>query len=335
MDATTARGVRRVLFATVVSALPLIAVQVASAQDELAPAKAAITQLKQLPGAVQQVMTVVRATNFGPFEISGSCGFDRQWYCFGQPCKTFNWSWKFPNYTWLKDALAGRYNNIATIGGQFDGHFAPVKTWLTVTLPDFVNHFDAVSKDMLAEETTYSNVASTPEQKDAATKAIQAHFNDLGARLDSGSEQLRAGVVSLSNYNNQLNSAIGQVTGLRNNMTQMLVNDTTHMNNTVDGWPCDADDARNQYNGIKNTVNTQFDRVLTSAQQYGVQSADTDRAVSVILGTVVNFRSRYQGIQQNLQAARVTPAGAVQALRLQVTINTWRDFANFARQQLQ
>ena len=118
-------------------------------------------------------------------------------------------------------------------------------------------------------------------------------------------------------------------------MEARFASDTEQMNKTLGDYPCGDGDARNQYNNIKGMVSGQFNQVVAAAQQYGVASAQTDQAVSLILGTVVNFRSRYQGIQQNLQAAKITPVGAVQALRLQVTVNTWQDFANFARQQLQ
>ena len=332
MSRTTAIG-RRFLLAAMALSLCAIADR-APAQEDLAPAKTAIVQLKQLPGSVQRVVAVIRTTNFGPFSIHGSCGYDSHWYCFGD-CKEFHWSWTFPGFAWLKEGLEQRYNNVANVAGQFDPNFAPVKNWLITTMPRFVTYLDGASKEMLANEQIVLSATASAEQKDAATKAIQSRFADIGTRLDEGSDQLRAGVVQLSNYNNQLNGALGQINAARQQMEQRFNSDTAQMNQKLGSYPCGDGDARNQYNGVKGTVTNQFNQVVSAAEQVGVVSGQTDKAVSLILGTVVNLRSRYHGIQQNLQAAKITPAGAVQALRLQVTVNSWQDFANFARQQLQ
>lgn len=56
-------------------------------------------------------------------------------------------------------------------------------------------------------------------------------------------------------------------------------------------------------------------------------------AVSVILGTVLTFQNRYQGIAQALNLAQISPAGAVQQLRINVAAAAWRDFAQYAETQ--
>src|SRR5271157_5170895 len=56
-------------------------------QVDFAPVEDAIGNLKGLRASVEKVLTVIRATNFGPFKISGSCGYDPQWWAFGMDTK--------------------------------------------------------------------------------------------------------------------------------------------------------------------------------------------------------------------------------------------------------
>lgn len=312
-------------------ALPLTAW---SQNDDFAPAKAAINNLKQLPSAVSQVQIVVQATFFGPFEISGSCGYDRQWYCFGQPCRTFNWWWKFPNYTWFKDSLAANYNQVSAVAGQFDNRFSPIKNWMVTTLPQFSQQFDQESSKMNAAGQVVMNPQSSPAAVAQAKTDILQSLDRINAGLQPGIEQLNSGISSMSNFNSQLNQSLQRVNNLRSTLDQVIAADSSSMNQKLAEYPCGSDDARNKYNGIKNTVTSQFQNVQNAAQSYGVVSNQTDQSVSLILGTVLNFQTRYQGISQALKNAQISPAGAIQQLRITVAAAAWRDFANYASQQM-
>lgn len=316
------------------AACALLTITLPGMAQDLSDAKGAIDKLKQLPGSVQKVREVVKAANFGPFAISGSCSYNWVWYCFGTNCTTFSWGWKFPNYAWLRGALDQRYQNIQSVSSQFDGRFSPVKSWLLNTLPGFSQQFDTTATRMQAEDATIRKAGATPAEIEKATLNILQALDQTTGSLHQGLDQLKAGTSGLAIFNRQLSGTFQTIESTRAGMEQMIGNDEKTMNQTLGGWPCGVDDARSGYNGIKTTVRSQFQNVVTAGQNFGLNSSQTDQSVSIILGRVLSLQNSYQNVLNNLRQAQITPAGAVQQLRLNVTVAAWRDLATYARQQL-
>lgn len=302
--------------------------------DEFANAKAAIDSLKQLPGSVSRVQALIQNTAYGPFEISGSCDYDRQWYCLGMACKTFHWRWSFPNYVWLKNSLAARYDQVSAVSQQFDSRFSPVRNWMLTSLPQFSQQLDQETAIMTAAGKVVSDPQASPAAVASARAEISASLQRILANLQPGLRQLNEGIASLSTFNSQLNQSLTRVNDLRGNLDSTINADKAKMNQELGNYPCGDGDARAQYSSIENTVTGQFQGVQNAAQSFGVTSNQTDTAVSVILGTVLNFQNRYQGIAQALNSAQLSPAGAVQQLRINVAAASWRDFAQYADSQL-
>jgi len=284
--------------------------------QDITLAKEGIGRLKGLPGSVQQVIAVVQATNFGPFETSGTCGYDSNWYCFGN-CWNYNWRWTFPNYTWLKTDLAARYDRARNQASQFDAAFSPVKTWLVVSLPEIGKQMELASTRMQGGDA--ANVKGAVAQLDT-------ELNASAGRLDSGFK-------SLSVFNRALNTLLEQASS-RDAMEGVISRDQAALNKKLAEYPCGADDARNKYNNIRDTVRAQFNQVAATGQKFGVTSAQTDKDVSVVLGTLLASQGSIASVLKNLQNASVTPAGAIQQLRLKVVSGQWRDLSDYARQQL-
>jgi uncharacterized phage infection (PIP) family protein YhgE len=303
------------------------------AQD-LTDGKGAIDRLKQLPGSVQKVREVVQAANFGPFEISGYCEYNWQWYCMFSNCNTWNWSWKFPNYTWLRSSLDQRYQSIQSVSAQFDARFLPVKSWLLNTLPAFSRQVDNISARIQAGDATIRKPGTPPAEVERARQDIIQAIDQLTGSLRQGSEQLSTGVSGLSAFNQQLNGSLQTLESARAGMEQMLSADQNNINRQMGSWPCGKDDALNGYNGIKTTVRTQFQNVIAAGRSFGLDSSQTDQSVSLILGRVLNLLNSYRNVLDSLRAAQITPAGAVQQLRLNVAAAAWRDLSTYARQQL-
>lgn len=316
--------------ALVLAALP------AAAQPEkfnVAPLKDAIGKLKQFPGAVEKVQAVIKGANFGPFEIGGECGFDRQWYCLGFPCKTLKWSWKFPGYNGLKSSLMDRYATVMSVSSQFDRRFSPVKEWLMQTVPDFSRQLEGAAGRMEKAQGVLSNSAATAAAKEAARKDILSALTDLDRSLARGSEQLKSGMTEMSEFNQQLSRAIGSVEGARPQMESMFAADEARMTENSRSWGCGQDDVRNQHRAVAASVRTQFEGAINAGKNLGLQSAESDKAVSTILGTILNFHAGYTAVLDSLESARVTPSVAVQRLHLDVAKSSWNELATYARQQ--
>jgi len=300
---------------------------------DFTPAKKAISDLKNLPGAVNSVISVINKTNFGPFPMSGSCGYDHAWYCLGMACKTFKWSWS-PDFKWLQSNLKNTYGNISNISSQFDTQFSPIKHWLLITLPAFTDEFNTEKTKIFSAEAIINAPNSTPEQIAAAKADILSSINKIIESLNQGAGELQTGTSTLSQFDQHLNSALNRVTSTKNSMDAMLNSSSDRLKKDIASWPCGTGDITNKFNGAKSIVRTQFQAVQDTAQKYGVVSSKTDMSTSVLLGVVVAIRFNYQSVLQDLQAAKISPAGAIQKLRLNVALAAWRDLAEYAKQQL-
>jgi hypothetical protein len=284
--------------------------------QDMATTKQAIVRMKALPASVQQVIAVIQKTNFGPFKLSGKCGYDSHWYCFGN-CWDYTWSWEFPNYTWLKTNLEVSYNHVRDQAAQFDQAFSPVKSWMTSSLPDISRQMDLASSHMQS--------GKAADVKDAITQ-LDTQLNGSGGRLETG-------LKTLSGFNQTMNTLI-QRANSRAVMESVLQRDAADLNTKVATMPCGADDVRSQYQNVQNGIRSQFDQVAQAGQNFGVTSSQTDQDVSIILGTVLAARGSIDGVLKNLQNATVTPVVAVQQLRLKVVAAQWQELSDFARQQL-
>ena len=320
------------LFALAVAAVQAVP-QPPPDKYDVAPVKDAINKLKAFPGAVQKVQNVVKNANFGAFEIKGECDFDYQWYCLGFACQTWKWSWKFPGYGGLRESLSNRYSAVTRVSSQFDQRFSPVKDWLTKTVPEFSRQLDGAAGRMESAQAVLSNPSSNAAAKEVAKRDIVQALSDLDRSLAQGSTQLQAGLTSLSQFNEQLSAAIGSIEGLRPGMEQMFKDDDAQLNNHMKGWPCGQDDVHNKYRGVTSSVRGQFDGAINAGKSFGIQSVESDKAVSTILGTMLNFHAGYTAVLDSLESAKVTPSVAVQRLHLSVAKDSWRDLATYARQQ--
>jgi hypothetical protein len=297
--------------------------------QDVGPVREAIAELRRFPTAVESVTSHIQASSFGPFHLGGSCDYS----CFIGICfKTYNWSWS-PDFSWLKDDLGRRYTYVSDVSRQFDGSFAPVRSWLVGTLPQFSAQLDAAAVRMQTAEGVIIDPASSPEAKAAARGEIERSIAEVLGLLERSTTDLRGGVSSMSGYNQRLTEALRNVENSRAGMEHMLSQAQGVLDPFASGMPCDDGAARGGYDAIKNAVRGQFDGVLRAAEQAGVTAGRSDHAVSLILGSVLNVQNQYQGVLQKLRAAEISPPGAVQQLRLNVATAAWRDLAAYAQQQ--
>jgi hypothetical protein len=295
----------------------------------------AIDRLRALPDSVQQVLNVINQTNFGPFEISGSCGYDRfLWW----DNKTWSWWWKFPNYAWLKTDLQVRYGRVKDKSAEFEQHFEPVKTWLLSALPHVTQQMDEAGRRLNEAVRHAPSEGGLPLERatDSATtaQAVERELALLGSQVQASAGQLSLGVRSLSIFNQQLTNLLQQALALKDTRDAMFAADERTMNQEVGNYPCDAATALARYADIRNTVRAQFDGVVNASNRFGVTASETDRALSQILGMVIATQGSIAGVMSNLQAAKITPSGAIQQLRLNVVVAQWRELGDYARQHL-
>jgi hypothetical protein len=290
-------------------ALPALGLYAQASAPDIASAKAGIGRMKGLPGSVQQVLVLIRGIDFGPFYLNGGC---KPSFFSGRVA----WSWQFPAYSWLKTDLQAKYEKVQGQASRFDGAFSPVRTWLTGSLPNISQQMETASARM--------------DGGDPA--AVKSAIAQLDSQLNSSAVSLDAGYKSLSGFNKILNALLEQAIS-RSALETTLNNDQVTFNDGLKKFTCGADDARKQHNQIRDKVLNQFNQVEAAGKKFGVTSSQTDQDVSLVLGTLLAARGNVDNVLKSLQNASVTPAGAVQRLRLKVVAGQWRDLSTYASQQ--
>ena len=302
----------------------------AAAQDiDVPAAKQAIDTLANFPRSVQAVRAQIGGTNFGPFPASGSCDHDCFIVCFS----TFNWNWS-PDFSWLKDDLSRRYQSVETVSNGFDNAFSPVKLWLVEWLPRYSGIFNEEAARMSDAARTYSDPSATTEQKAQAEATVRSGIDRLKSELDAGAGQINTGISTLSHFNSNLAATFRFVEAAAGPMESMIAANQKVLDDSTAGWPCGSGDIHNHYNNVKSIVRAQYQNVAQAAQRANTTAGAADHAVSIILGTVLNFQNQLTGVRQKLQAAETTPAGAVQQLRVNVAGAAFKELVAYAQQQL-
>lgn len=288
-----------------------------------------IRQLHTLPTSVNNVMASINATNFGPFHISGSCEYDYNFLLCGGTCYKWSWSWDFPNFQWLKGSLRQQYQNVLNTAAKFDKKFLPVKNWLLTTLPGFTNLYKNEMDKILAAEAVFKNPSSTPDEQLYAKQMIILSIRKINEGIQQGSDELRTGILNLSDFGKEMQIALNRIENLKGTMENSLNNNIKLVIEKTADFPCDRDKVRAQVINLQESIKTQFYNVLTQNSNFGIAAENIDKGTSIILGTLINIQNQYQGVLERLKNAQLTPEGAVQELRLNVTYLSWQDLVIF------
>jgi hypothetical protein len=298
-------------------------------EADLAAMKGGIDRLHALPPAVARARNLLGQLPFGPFEIGDTCGYK----CLGALCfMDWHWKWTFPQFVGFKSALDQRLGYVAAQANGFDPAFAPIRGWLIGTLPQFSRFFDGAVKQLQADAAVIAKPGDAASVAQANRDIVDT-LSQISANLISGANQLRGGISGMARFDANLGNALGQVQSLSGTLDNTINNDRQDINRRMGDWPCGQGTATDRYNGIATLVRTNFNTVtqLASATSATVKQSDND--VSLMLGTVLNLQTRYQGALNQIKSAQTTPQGAVQTLRVNVAAAMWHDLAQYAVQQ--
>ena len=294
--------------------------------------KKEIEYLRQMPVAVGKVLASINATNFGPFHIEGRCGYDSHWYCFGD-CFIWTWSWNFPNFSWIKDELRGRYTIISSTANSFDANFLPVKTWLLNSLPQFIETYQTQSAAIKGYQAAFTAHAGNQAEQDADKANIIKGIEKLNTALTSEEGTITQGIRNLSAFDRQMGQDLSRVKDLNQTMETSISSNQKTVWEKTDPYPCDKDYARNKVVEIQNSVRNQFNNVVANAEAFGLNAGKIDASSSVIIADLVIIQNKYQGAIASLQKAGSSPNTILQNLNLEITYKFYLDLAAFARDE--
>jgi len=294
--------------------------------------KREIEYLRQMPGAVDKVLSTIASSSFGPFYMEGKCGYDSHWYCFGD-CRTMTWSWNFPNFTWLKDALTGRFNEISTTARSFDNYFEPVRNWMLTSLPQFLEIYRQQQQAIKEYQSAFSAHAGMPEEQAKDRANIIQCIQKLNQALQNAQGQITQGIGNLSAFDRRMNNDLAQVSNLRQSMESSIASNQQRVWEITEKYQCDRDFARNKAVDIQNTVRARFNNVVANADAFGLNAAKVDASSSIIIADLAIIQNKYQGALGALEKAGSSPNAVIQNLQLEITYKFYSDLAAFAREQ--
>jgi hypothetical protein len=289
-----------------------------------------IEKLKSLHQKIPPLVKQVNAINFGPFNFKGSCGYDSHWYCFGN-CMTENWTYK-PDFGSGKTVVVNAYQGLGSTANTFSNYFEPTKNWMLTQLPQISDAFEKASVAVAADIKVYNDPNSTPAQKSQAEASVIVVLNTLVEKLNNGKANLSPAVSGIATFNKSLNQAFSSLSGAQSYIDRMF--SAAEKSVTNSNLKCGKKDCMNNLKAAEAVMRAQLTAVDVVSTTMGVDAKQLDNAISLILGSLVSVQQQIIGVVQNLKDAKITPAGAVQQLRLTVAQKNWQKLADYAKSRL-
>lgn len=293
---------------------------------DVAAAQNAVKVASQYPNQIHAAAAAAAGVPLGPWHLSVSCKY-------GQSDKytaSYNEMVDFKRQrTQLQTLLANAEKQAA----QFVTKFNFVKVWMGQSLPETCAAFD---KAFNAEEAAMSAQKKQGKIPPEARAALIASLDGLMATLQASSEALSAGSQGLAAFSLNQEKYGAQINGVIASMSATGQNALASMRANIAHQPCGSADGMRQ---MQNFV-TQFDaatkRFRTIFETLTGNTKAANDAVSLLMGTVLNFQNGYRPVITKVkQAEDAKLATVMQNFHLSVARGQWQQLEEFARSQLQ
>ncbi len=290
---------------------------------DLGTAKQAVSTLTDYPAKIHVAATSAANVPMGPWSFSVSCSYS---------CgKDFRASGRvdFSGPRGMLQAVLVETENYAK---TFNAEWEFVNLWMAQTLPQMAADFHTAEAAVAqAVRELQQNGQVSPATRAAVDNSLAA----LLTVLDASKQELTKGNSALSAWEQQLSKYEAEIGTARGNLEAAASQALAAVKNDIAKYPCGQDDAMRQYNTFKGQLSSataSFQQIFTTL---GGQSTAAHRAVSVLLGTVVNFISKYTPVIAGVQKAQGAQLGTVlQKFDLTIAANQWQGLADYAKQQL-
>lgn len=300
-----------------------------SAEEILKPAKAALTTLVQYPRYISQARATVSGIFLGPGGYNVTCDYS----CFIVCWKTARYSSQI-DFSSLRNPLQSTLTNYESQSNQFTSYFnGRMQTWLKESVPAMSGKFENTSARLQQIQQQVSGGAVTV---DAGKAQAAAELGGLADALQGGANELKQIMGQLAQFLEQQKANQREIANRRAQAGNIIENSFNQMNAFIDDKPCGQDDARNQFNAFKGLINGSLGTLDNTFLNLNNQTAAADQAGSVLLGTLVNFVTKYNFVAGQVRQAQNAEAvnQAIANLRLNVAAAAWKDFAGYAAKQM-
>jgi hypothetical protein len=291
---------------------------------DVAAAESAIATAVAYPRLIHEAATQAQGVALGPWTVSISCNYgtsDANHYS-SQVSVDFT-----VTRTQLQQAIATAESQAST----FLDHFNFVSVWMAQTLPLTSSVFATAAAAVDAAVSAGRHGTPTQAMVDTAVKDL----SDLVSTLQANSKQLSDGVAGLAQFNIQLTSCAQLVQQAAANLKSTAQSALDQVADQARSAPCGGDGAMSQIVGFQIQLLSSGAVLDGTFAQLASHTKDAQSAVSVLLGTVVNLISEYQGVLNQVKTVQGQAAATImQQIRLMVAASAWKSLTQYATAQL-
>ena len=320
------------LTALLLSGAALVLPQPSAGQtrQEFGSAKEAIATLAQFPGAIRQKVSDASQATFrlGRGIIGFDCCAEKfLWWCTREYHAAFNTHIPEP-HSHLGEALKQAVRHSETLPVSFK----PVNDWFQQTLPRFNTSFAEASARILAiADEISAGEGPTAEQR----REVASLLDGLSTSLEQGSEKLKTGLGVLATFQQKLVAIQQEITEANKYLEAEAQQAIDGLHAIINKQPCGQDQARSELGGIQREFNNAVNTSTAALSALEELTNDADNALSLLMGTVINFVAHYEQVSDEVEQAQSAELGSViQELHLDVARAAWDDLAAYATAQM-
>jgi len=229
-------------------------------------------------------------------------------------------------------------------GKQFSGDFNDrLRQWLKVTVPMIGSEIESSAEEIRQiPAQARAGAISTVEELDFDGQLrtvfvgvrVEECLSPANTHLSEGARQLKAMMGELASYLQRQNAYQQDLIRAKERLEGFA---RSVLKDTVKPLPCGQQDATNQLNQSKQHAEESLKILNGNFDEFKKSATEADEAGSKLLGTMMNFVNQFQFISEQLKTARDAQSlnRQIQSLHLNIAVQAWKDFSEYAAQQLQ
>jgi hypothetical protein len=292
---------------------------------DFSSAKNAVATLSQFPQEINRAIAEVSQTSLGPWKLDVTCCSSYFIFCTSERNFQIN-----VNYSGPRSNLENVIRQAEQHSREFSNSFSPIGDWFKIILPQFSSQFNAASARIIAIQTEIrQGNGPTPEQRAEVTGLL----NQLSSSLQDQSKELKVGMSSLATFLQKQNDYQRIITDVNNGLNPSIQGTLSKMQDFVNQQPCRGD-ADAQLTNIQQQFTNSVQKINNTLITLNTRSQEMDKSISILLGTITNFITKYQLIANQLNSTENAQLGSViQSLHLTIAKQAWEDLAKYTAEQ--
>jgi hypothetical protein len=285
------------------------------------PVGDAAAALASYPGRIEETLHRVGEMPAMRWYVEYDCGTG----CLGALCL---WSHHVRGdiaFDWMAGTMQQRTYVIAQNNRAFATYFVTsLKGWKETLKPTDAA-FDAATARIGAIQAQLN--AGHPPTEAQRTEAVAA-LEDLARSLDAGQQRLGTLAEAMGRHIEGGQATASELQGWRGEVRRRITTTADEMTREIYRQACSGDGPA-QVATLSKRANEIVDRVTVGFDALQQQGEETDKALRLVLGIMVDFSARYRTLAAQIRSVHAPQLGPlIQNIRLGIAKRGWDDFTD-------